>query len=222
MNNLNIVNTNDINKISDEIAFVINEQLGLGKRVLLFTTGGSSIPMQILVSQKINNVSDGKLVVTLTDERYGEDNHRDSNWFKLINGGFVSNGAKMVPILCNKNIKETTDIFIQNLEKELNESDYKIGMFGIGADAHTSGILPQSVAVNSDELACYYDAPPFLRVTITPKTILKLDVAFVYAMGDSKWPVVESMKEDLSVIEKPAQILKQVPLLKIYTDRKEI
>jgi 6-phosphogluconolactonase/glucosamine-6-phosphate isomerase/deaminase len=222
MNNLIIKNISDIEEISDEIAFVINEKLNLGKRVLLFTTGGSSIPMQILVSKKISNVLEDKLVVTLTDERYGKDDHSDSNWFKLISGGFVSSGVKMVPILCNKNIEETTDLFIQNLEKELNEADYKIGMFGIGADAHTSGILPYSVAVNSNELACYYDAPPFLRITITPKTILQLDEAFVYAMGESKWPVVESLKEDMAIIDKPAQILKKVPLLTVYTDRKDI
>lgn len=220
MNNYIIKNTSNIEEISSEIAFTINEKLKQGKHVLLFTTGGSSIPMQILVSKKIENIYAGNLVVTLTDERYGEDNHTESNWYKLISGGFEIKGAKLIPILSNKNIKETTEIFIQNLENELKQADYKIGMFGIGADAHTSGILPNSVAVNSDELAVHYDAPPFLRVTITPKVILKLDQAFVYAMGESKWPVVESLKEDLPIKDKPAQILKQVPLLTIFTDAK--
>lgn len=218
MNNLNIKNTNNIEEISDQIALAINEKLEMGKKVLLFTTGGSSIPMQILLSKKIGSVVPGSLVVLLTDERYGPDNHKDSNWFKLISGGFRIDGAKLIPVLCNKDIKDTTFDFIENIERELNKADYKIGLFGIGIDAHTSGILPYSEAVNSEKLACYYDAPPFMRVTITPKTILKLDEAFLYALGDIKWPVVESLKEDAPIEEKPAQILKQVPLLTIFTD----
>lgn len=220
MYKLDIKNESNIEEISNQIASVINRELLQGKKVLLFLTGGSSIPMQIMVSKKIENISNENLVITLTDERYGENNHKDSNWFKLISGGFIIKGAKLFPVLSNKSILETTEDFTKTLEEELKKADYRIGLFGIGADAHIAGILPQSIAVNTNEFACNYDAPPFLRITITPKTILKLDQAFVYAMGENKWPIIESFKDELLIKDYPVQVLKRVPLLTIFTDKK--
>jgi 6-phosphogluconolactonase/glucosamine-6-phosphate isomerase/deaminase len=221
MISLNIIKNKNDEEIASQIASAINEQLKLGQKVLWFVTGGSSIPMQILIAKKIKKTPESKLVITLTDERYGDNNHQESNWFKLKTGGFTVAGAKLIPILSNKNISETTEDFIKNLESELNETDYKIGLFGIGADGHTAGILPHSQAVDSEELAYSYDAPPFERITITPKTILKLDQAFVYAMGETKWPVIKKLKKEFPVNELPAQILKKIPLLTIFTDNKK-
>ena len=107
------------------------------------------------------------------------------------------------------------------LENELRAAEYKIGLFGIGADGHTAGVLPRSVAVNAMGWSVAYDAGTFERITITPKTIVKLDEAVAFAQGKEKWKVVEDLeKNDLDIHEQPAQILKKVPLLKIFTNYK--
>ena len=92
-------------------------------------------------------------------------------------------------------------------------------MFGIGADGHTAGILPESKAVMSQDMAFGYDTPTFSRITITPKVIERLDEVVVWVQGEEKWKVVKDlMSEDINITKQPAQILKKVPLLTIFSD----
>ena len=101
----------------------------------------------------------------------------------------------------------------------MDNADYKIWNFGIGIDGHTAGILPHTEAVNSSELVCAYNTPLFDRVTITPKVIKELDEAIVFAMGENKWPILEKLEKEFPLEEDPSQILKQVKLLTIFTDK---
>lgn len=220
--NLNIEKNKTDEEIAECVARAINKELRLGKSVLWFVSGGSSIPVEILIAQKIRDVGQDKLVVTLADERYGDIDHEESNWFKLKNGGFDIKGAKLIPFLCGKDILNTTSDIIQTLTTELEKAPYKIGLFGIGTDGHIAGILPHSESVKADHLVYSYDAPPFTRITITPKTILCLNEAFIYAMGELKLGVIEKLKlDDLTVEELPAQILKAIPLLTVFTNYKK-
>jgi len=218
--NLNIKTTKDEEEIAVFVAEAINSKLIEGKNVLWFVTGGSSIKVQSKIAPKIRTDYKGKLVITLTDERFGEVNHVDSNWFRLNELGFEIPNAKIIPFLNGKDFRETAIELREIIKKELEEADYKIGMFGIGADGHTAGILPFSDAVNSSELVCAYETPSFDRITITPKVITKLDEAIVFAMGETKWPILEKLKKEFPIDEDPSQILKRIPLLTIFSDYK--
>ncbi|HAE36579.1 MAG: hypothetical protein UR85_C0004G0083 [Candidatus Nomurabacteria bacterium GW2011_GWF2_35_66] len=220
--NLNIKTTKDMKEVADFVASSINKKLEEGKKVLWFVSGGSAIPMEVLVAKKIKEKLSDNLVVALVDERYGPVGHPDSNWFKLEIAGFKIKGAKMIPILINKNMKETIEKTKDIMTHELNKAKYKIGIFGIGIDGHTAGILPHTIALKSNDIICTYDTDLHSRITITPKTIEKLDEAILYAMGESKWASIELLKKDISIEDEPAQILKKVPLLTIFTDYKKI
>jgi 6-phosphogluconolactonase/glucosamine-6-phosphate isomerase/deaminase len=207
------------------VASAVLKQLKLGKKVLLFLTGGSSIPVGVEVAKLLSNHSCENLTVTLTDERYGPLGHKDSNWQQLLNLGFNLSQAKIIPILTNDNLDQTTEKFNNFLNQKfiINEdNEYKIGLFGIGEDGHTAGILPESAAVNSGNWAFGYKTEKFERVTITPKTIEKLDEAIVWTQGENKWKVLEDLEKDIDTIKQPAQVLKKVPLLTIFTDFKKI
>ncbi len=219
MNNINFTKEATAENTSEFVFKAILEKLELGKKVLWFATGGSSIEVCSLVSKKLASLDHKNLTIMLTDERYGKLNHPDSNWQQLISKGFDLPEAKLIPVLIGENREKTVEIFNQELKKELAKADYKIGLFGIGADGHTAGILPHSPAVNSEDLAFGYDSEKFERITITTKTILMLDEAVVYMMGQNKWKVVDDLKErNIPIDEQPAQILKKVPLLTIFTD----
>ena len=218
---LNIKITNDLEEIADFVAVSINRELAKGKRVLWFVTGGSSIKVQSKVATKIDTNLPGKLVITLTDERFGEENHPDSNWYQLRQLGFEIDKAKMIMFLTGESFTETTKGLRVTLKEELEKADYKIGMFGIGIDGHTAGILPFSDAVNSSELVCSYITPTFDRVTITPKVITMLDEAIVFVMGENKWPMLEKLQKEFPIDEDPSQILKRIPLLTIFSDYKK-
>ncbi|MEI7688649.1 MAG: 6-phosphogluconolactonase [Candidatus Nomurabacteria bacterium] len=219
---LNINITKNIEDISQFVADSINLNLENKKNVLWLVSGGSAVLLEVLIAKKVKNNNINRLSITLVDERYGQVDHIDSNWLKLKDAGFSVEGAKIIPFLSGEDIKKTVVDIKDILKDELDKADYKIGIFGIGIDGHTAGILPNTKAVTEDDLICAYDTEIYRRITITPRVIKSLDEAIVYSMGKSKWPIIEKLKKDISITEMPAQILKKVPKLTIFTDYSRI
>lgn len=199
----------------------ITTHLAANKRVLWFVPGGSSIPIAAAASRLLaaGTVPLTNLTVTLTDERYGSVNHPDSNWLQLEQAGFTLPGATLLPLLVGtKNMAEVTTAYGELIKGLLDAAEYRLGFFGIGADGHVAGCLPGSPAVQSKEYAVSYDAGAFKRITMTPTAIARLDEAAVYAVGDTKHAVLDSLETELPLDTQPAQILKQVPKLTIFND----
>jgi 6-phosphogluconolactonase/glucosamine-6-phosphate isomerase/deaminase len=226
----NLKTTKDPDDPARFIAQSILNQLKINKRVLFFVTGGSSIAVGVRVSKILqdnfkkeeNKNLIKNLAITLTDERYGKVGHMDSNWQQLLENGFGLLDAKIIPVLTGDDFEETTQKFNMVLAQALKNADYKIGLFGIGSDGHTAGILPESKAVNFEEFVVGYEAPKFSRITITPKTIEELDEAVVWVQGEEKWNTIKNFIDTYPLmVKQPAQVLKKVPLLTIFTDYKK-
>lgn len=216
---LNIKTTTDPKVAARFLADRILKELELGKKVLWFATGGSSVPVAAEATKIISKYPHKNLTVTLTDERYGPVGHPDSNLKQLTDKGFTLPEANFISVLAEEDIIMTTKNFNVALGRELDKAGYKIGLFGIGLDGHTAGILPNTEALNSPAFAFSYKTETFERITITPKAILKLDEAVVFMQGEQKWPVLETLEEkNININEQPAQVLRQVPLLTIFTD----
>ena len=219
---INIKTTTLSDNAANTIANSIISELDLGDQVLWFVTGGSSMSICVEAAKLIATHPHKNLVVMLTDERYGPIDNADSNWHGLIQKGFSLPQARLIPILTGDSREITTEKFNKNLNKELNQADYKIGSFGVGADGHTAGILPKSRAVTTDNLAYSYDTLNFERITMTPNAILMLDVAVVFTEGEAKRQIVEDLKnKDIDMNQQPAQVLKRVPVLTIFTSYKQ-
>ena|SRR3989344_3615285 len=215
---LNIQTTTNTGVAAEFLASKILEQLKLGKNVLWFVPGGSSIAVAVETSRIISKYPHKNLTVIIADERYGSVGHQNSNWQQIQKQGFNLPESKLIPILNGEDITTTTKNFNNILKEELSKANYKIGLFGVGANAHTGGIMPKSGAVNSPDLAHGYKAEQFERIAITPKTIIQLDEAVVFMQGKEKWWVLQDLEKDISVFDEPVQVLKKVPLLTIFTD----
>ena len=229
--NLILKTTNKIDDAAEFVSSSILKQLRSGKRVLFFMAGGSAISVAVKVSQILREYPDKNLIknltVTLTDERYGPVGHFDSNWQQLLDKGFYLPQAKRIPVLTGNDFAAETEKFNKILHEKLmvgGEDEYRIGLFGIGRDGHTAGILPGSLAVDAEGYAFAYKTEKFERITITLKTIEKLDEIIVWAQDKEKWKVIENLllNENTDIIKQPAQILKKVPLLTIFTDYKNL
>ena len=83
-------------------------------------------------------------------------------------------------------------------------NDYKIGLFGIGVDGHTAGIMPPDTISK------------WTRISITPQLIKKLDEIVLYVEGKEKIKILQKLDEDIDEITMPAQLLKSVPKLTIF------
>ncbi|MEX1995740.1 MAG: 6-phosphogluconolactonase [Candidatus Saccharimonadales bacterium] len=206
--------------VSDWLTEVIAAQLGPGKKVLWLIPGGSAMTVAIKTALKLPVDQLGSLTLTLTDERYGPVGHPDSNWLQLQNAGLHLPGATRRPVLSGHDMQTTVENFADLLKTQTQQASYTIGLFGIGEDGHTAGILPGSKAVKSGELAVGYDAGKYKRITITPAAIAKLDEAVVYASGEAKHPELDKLGKKLPIEKQPAQALKQAGKLTIFNDYK--
>lgn len=205
-------------EITTHLVTTIRSHIQKDEKILLFVPGGSAISIVADVFRELQNENLEKLIVTLTDERYGDIGHKDSNWQQLHEAGCIFSNAHVHPVLIGESIENTTEHFNNFLKEAIEEAGYSIGFFGIGADGHTAGLLPQSSAIDSNTFAAHFIGPDFSRITITPNTIIKLDEAVVYAVGETKWATLSKLKETHDIHEQPAQVLKQIPKVTIFTD----
>lgn len=204
------------------VAKIIKQHLNKGEHVLWLLSGGSGIPIAINASKKLINVNLANLAVSLTDERYGLVGHSDENWQQLIDGGFNLPGADCYRVLIGQNIEKTTMAFNSWLKTELQESNYKFGIFGFGVDGHTAGIKPHSKAISSPNFTASIAAKDFKRITMTFTAIKKLDEIIIQASGPDKQPILHNLlNHDISPEKQPVQILKTVPRATVYTNNKE-
>jgi 6-phosphogluconolactonase/glucosamine-6-phosphate isomerase/deaminase len=188
-------------------------------RVLWLVSGGSAIAVTAATAKLLAGRSLANLTVSLIDERYGDPGHPNSNWQQLMAAGLDLPGAILHPVLTGHSQLQSASDFQDFLREQFQISDYALGLLGIGPDGHTSGILPHSPAVTAGGLVFAYDGPDYRRITTTAAALAKLDEAIVYAVGPAKWPVLDQLETSLPAAVQPAQVLKSLPKLTIFTDR---
>lgn len=200
---------------------VVNNQLKQNKKVLWLLSGGSAIDVAVEASKELENQP--LIAVMQIDERFGPVGHNDSNWQQLIDKGFNVDAFACHPVLMGKDIEQTTSDYNELLSSALRGKDFAIGLFGIGTDGHTAGILPDSVAAEEQyETVIHYEAPDFNRITVTPPFFGDLDMAIVFALGETKANALALLQQNLLVVDQPAQVLKQAKELHMYTDNKGV
>jgi 6-phosphogluconolactonase/glucosamine-6-phosphate isomerase/deaminase len=218
---MKIVKIHSTNEAAEKIADSILVQLKQNKKVLWLSGGGSGIRVVVETSIILKERSNlANLTFTLTDERYGDIGHKDSNWQQLLDAGFSLPQATLRSVLTGKDINTTTQYFAQILERELDKADFNIGLFGMGADGHTAGILPHSPAIEAEQAATCYKTPDFERITMTFKAIKEINKAVLFAIGQSKHQMLDNLEKDLALSEQPAQILKEIENFSVYNDYK--
>jgi len=89
----------------------------------------------------------------------------------------------------------------------------------MGADGHIAGMLPHTPAVNEKGPVSGYESKPFVRISLTPPALRKIQVAYAFVFGAEKKKAVTDLHDkDLPLEDEPAQILKQIPEATLVTD----
>ncbi|MFZ2125483.1 MAG: 6-phosphogluconolactonase [Candidatus Saccharimonadales bacterium] len=211
-----------IEQAAKHLADVLKDHLSKGERVLWLLSGGSSIPIAVCASRELKGIDLSNLYVSLTDERFGKLNHIEENWKQLLDEGLDLPGANLYRPLNGRGIQKTTEMFSTWLIEQFASADYKIGIFGLGADGHTCGIKPESTAVSATNLATSFLGDDHERITITFTTIKQIDEAIIQASGSGKRGIISDLlNKSLPLKEQPAQILKAIPKSALYTDNKK-
>ncbi len=199
----------------------LKTELSADKHVLWLVCGGSNIPAAAKVMAALPDEATKNLAIFLTDERYGEVNHVDSNAKQLNDAGFQTKQAIFVPMLApGFTLAETQERYSQAVQRAFAHADVIIAQFGIGADGHIAGILPNSKAAQADGWVSAYSAPQYTRVTLTFEALKHISVAFAFVFGETKKHTLQQLRdENLSLVEQPSQILKKLPEAYIYNDQ---
>ena len=199
----------------------LSSELSSGKQVLWLVCGGSNIVAEAEIMKRIPADLTERLTVTLTDERYGDIGHKDSNWQQLLEAGFDIKSGRAFPVLTGASLEQTVTSYGKLVKALLEKADITIATFGIGADGHIAGILPETPAARETAaLTAGYDSPPYTRLTMTFPALKQIDVAYAMAFGDSKREALQRLeKENITLAEQPSQILKQLPEAYLYSDQ---
>lgn len=199
----------------------LQHELKGGKRVLWLVCGGSNIPAIVKVMKALPDEETKNLAILLTDERYGEVGHTNSNAQQLYNAGFTTKQAIFVPVLApGFTLEETKERYTQVVERAFAHAEVIIGQFGIGNDGHIAGILPHSEAASAEGWVAAYATPEYTRVTLTFRALKKLTAAYAIALGEAKKQALEKLQnESLPLPDEPSQILKELPEAYIYNDQ---
>jgi 6-phosphogluconolactonase/glucosamine-6-phosphate isomerase/deaminase len=199
----------------------LSTELSKNKRVLWIVPGGSSIPAAVEIMKSLPEEETKNLAIFLTDERYGEVGHINSNAKQLADAGFASKQAIFVPALApGFSLEETKERYSEAVKRAFEHAEVIIGLFGIGTDGHLAGILPHSEAIEADGWVTAYTASEHTRVTLTFEALRHLSVAYAFVFGEAKKQALELLQnEDLPLADEPSQILKELPEAYIYNDQ---
>ncbi len=197
-------------------------KLSGNKKVLWLLSGGSNIPASIEVMNNVPADLSQNLSVSLIDERYGDEGHADSNWTKLLAAGFDIKQGTLLPVLqSGLSFEKTLERFETIISDGRSGNQTVVAQLGIGEDGHVAGILPGSpAALEKTDLVSGYQSQPFLRLTATFPALKKMDVVYAFAFGGNKHTALSDLQtKKISPIKQPAQILKQIPQVRIYSDQ---
>lgn len=210
---------------SDVAPFVASQiinQLRQGKRVLWLLSGGSGGAVCVAASKLLKDQDLSNLVITMSDERYGEVGHPDENVQQLLDNGLYVGEATFYRPLIGMSREETTSKFSHWLELQNQAVDYRIAVLGIGEDSHTCGIKPGSIATTATSPAASFSGDDFERLTITLSFLRQLDEAVVQAYGAAKHAVIERLLAGEGDTTKyPMLAIQDIPNVAIFSDYKE-
>lgn len=218
---MQIVSAKQIGEISEALFALLGASLSEGKKVFWLVSGGSSLPIAAEVSKRLQQLHSTRLFVTLVDDKLTSNMPYGSNWQQLLDLGFDNTHIPAMGIVRPGHpLEELSRSFEETLSAKLTWADVVIGQFGIGADYHTGGILPNSPAAKETEhLAIGYEHGGEGKITITPAVIRQLDVVFINSMGKSKRGIVAHFIEsEEGAVTEPAQNLKHAKESYLYSD----
>ncbi len=197
-------------------------ELSDGRRVLWLVSGGSNIPASVQVMNNISATLTHNLGIMLSDERYGPFGHSQSNWSQLLAAGFKLRQAKLCEVLqAELSAAQTVARYNQLAAEAFAEYELVIAQLGVGPDGHITGIKPGSpAATETKALVVGYPDPPLHRLTLTFPALRRIDAAYVFAFGDTKHQALTRLhNRTLPLNIQPAQILKELPEVYVYSDQ---
>jgi len=211
---------------------------------LLLLSGGSAIAVAAQACQILEKkgAALAHCTVRLADERWGEAGHADSNQVALEEAGVIdcveASGATWADMLPSTAVSPELHAATLSHEYAAAAEHATFLLAGMGADAHTAGILPttdstlQKNLLSTDHSVVFYELPeeytgnPFhRRLTITPRFIASCSEVLLFATGAAKRPALlqliaqQAPPTTSELAQAPVLCLRNAAQLQIVTDQ---
>jgi 6-phosphogluconolactonase len=186
-----------------------------GKASLILSGGRTPMGFFHQLSQQILDWE--KVTVTLADERWVDNTHKDSNE-KLLRENLLINEAHCAKFLSLKNTEETAVEGEPEIEAELsNYGQFTVVILGMGDDGHTASLFPGSTALaagldlNSGRscIAVTPTAAPHERMSMTLPRLLNTERLIVHISGEKKQKVLDQANAGNDTQELPIRSVLQ-------------
>ena len=192
-----------------EIAAQLRMAIDVREKASLAVSGGRT-PIYVLPVLAAQNIAWKQVSVTLTDERWVDPHHDDSNE-KLIRRRLMTGDAGIVSFAGFKNAAETPEKGWKICEESLQQFPLPLDVvfLGLGEDGHIASLFPGSVHQNSQHLCVAVAAPDgsHSRISLTPAAILAARHIMLILSGDRKKAVYELAKRPGPVADLPVRLV---------------
>ena len=181
-------------EVSERLNNAIQKQ---GKASLILSGGRTPLGFFHQLSKQVLDWS--KVTVTLADERWVKNDHKDSNE-KLVKENLLINEAHCAKFLSLKNDFDTAVAGEAQLEKELAEyGQFTVVILGMGDDGHTASLFPCSdelpvgmdLNTMSNLVAITPKTAPYERISLTAKSIFNAKKVILHLNGSAKLHTLE-------------------------------
>jgi 6-phosphogluconolactonase len=169
-----------------------------GKAVIALS--GGRTPMGMLTKLRQLPLPWEKVLVTLVDDRWVEENHPDSN-ARLLREALLQDHAQAATFLPLKNSAPSPHEGQMECETHLSQLPAKLDVviLGMGEDGHTASLFPEAPELETamyGEQRCAAISPqtaPHLRMTLTAPYISQSRTVILHITGTSKKQLLQEM-----------------------------
>ncbi len=209
--------------LAENIAKILKEGIESDGSAVLAVSGGST-PKPLFEELSNIPIEWGKVYITLVDERWVNNTHKDSNE-KLVREHLLQNYAKDAKFIPLKSDDSTPfkGVTQCNIELSRLKNSFDVIVLGMGNDAHTASFFPKDQNLTNaltTNLACAATVPgdaPHQRITLSLNKILKAKHIFLHIEGEFKNFIYNRALEQGKIEEMPIRaLLNNKKTLEVY------
>ena len=193
------VESNLVSEIAQTLAHDIEHK---GQATLLVSGGSTPVNLFKLLSNV--DLDWSKVTVSLVDERFVPDGHKDQNG-ELVKANLLQNKAakaQFVPLVQNA---ENAEGNLQQVRAAFSTDHFPLSVviLGMGTDGHTASLFPDAPELekgmdlkqNESLIITNPQAAPHQRITFTRKALLNTRRLFLHCYGQEKALILKEAEQ---------------------------
>lgn len=204
--------------LAGELSVQISNAIHQKGSAVLALSGGST-PKPLFEALASHDIDWGKVIITLVDERWVDEEHVLSNasFMKTYLLDKLPNTVRFVPLFHDADTAQASLPFViadylQATDSSVDAArSFDIVILGMGGDGHTASFFPDAanvaelVDIDSDDplLTCHSDSTQVERVTWSLPVLLNTEFLALHFTGEDKKAVFEQASEGGDAKELP-------------------